>query len=121
MDKNIPKAAGLNKCLCLRQMKCLDKIADTDASINIHSALSLESTYPIIKPEIIELSVIRNVLVLTKNMSDSIAMADITAIITAVRNITSLSLTAKKTAKQAKYRINWVFIDLRLIIDCTLR
>ena len=81
MDKNIPKAAGLNKCLCLRRMKCLDKMADTDASINIHSALSLESTYPIINPEIIELSVILNAFVLTKSISDSIAMADITAII----------------------------------------
>lgn len=95
MLRNIPNAAGLNKCFLLKRIRCFELTARNEANRNIHQGLSEERTYPIIKPEIIELSVITGLCSLKNNITDSTHTAEITAMKVVNKNIASLSLKDK--------------------------
>jgi hypothetical protein len=68
-----------------------------------------------IKPVMIELSVISKTLFLKYKIIDSAQRLEKTAVAIAIRNKTSLSLKERISAKHAKKIINWDFTDLKLI------
>src|SRR3989338_2782461 len=109
---NVPNPAGLNMCLPLNLIRCLEPIANTEASAIIHHAWPPDNTQPIMRPETIELSVIVKFFVFRYVKKESVSMALIRPMASVNKNSVSFAVKDTYNANNIRKILNWSLTDL---------